>query len=208
MTTEVVRAHEDNKAFIPLLSGISHEEFQRQAPVWRQALGASTSIEVSEEQVGEVVGRVIDGLAALGIRSSEQGVEEERNRVIREAQAMARLGSHPHIVTVHDLGDENGQPYMVTEFMEGGDVRGVIEQADGHRLPLEQVLSIAKETCQGLEFAHGGIVHRDLKPGNVWLTADGATKIGDFGLAVAVDHSRLTQDGMIVGTVSCLGEIY
>ena len=81
---------------------------------------------------------------------------------------MGRLGSHPHIVTVFDLGEEQDQPYMVTDLMGGADVEGVIEEADGHRLPLEQAISIAVETCRGLEFAHSrGIVHRDLKPGNV-----------------------------------------
>ena len=124
-------------------------------------------------------------------------------RINREAQAMGRLGSHPHIVTVFDLGDHDGQPFMVTELMGGGDVEGMLEDAAEHRLPLEQAVSIASETCRGLEFAHSkGIVHRDLKPGNVWLTGDGVAKIGDFGLAVASDRSRLTQEGMMVGTVS------
>ena len=92
---------------------------------------------------------------------------------------------------------------MVTELMGGGDVEGVIEGATDHRLPLEQAIDIAKETCRRLEFAHSrGIVHRDLKPGNVWLTGDGTAKIGDFGLAVAIDRSRLTTEGMMVGTVS------
>ena len=116
---------------------------------------------------------------------------------------MGRLGSHAHIVTVFDLGEEQGQPYMVTELMGGGDVEGAIEDAKDHCLPLEQAIKIAQETCRGMEFAHSrGIVHRDLKPGNVWLTEDGIAKIGDFGLAVALDRSRLTTEGMIVGTMS------
>ena len=124
-------------------------------------------------------------------------------RISREAQAMGRLGSHPHIVTVFDLGQHEGQPYMVTELMGGGDVEGVIEDAPSSRLSLEQCIDISIATSRGLEFAHSkGIVHRDLKPGNVWLTSDGIAKIGDFGLAVASDKSRLTQEGMMVGTVS------
>ena len=116
---------------------------------------------------------------------------------------MGRLGSHPHIVTVFDLGEHEGQPYMVTELMGGGDVEGVIEDAPDHRLSLEQALDIARETCRGLEFAHSrGIGHRDLKPGNVWLTGDGVAKIGDFGLAVAIDRSRLTTEGMMVRTLT------
>src|SRR5262249_34019542 len=75
--------------------------------------------------------------------------------------------------------------------------------ADAHKLPLERAIQIAVETCAGLEFAHSkGIIHRDLKPGNVWLTASGTAKIGDFGLAVAIDRTRLTQAGMMVGTVN------
>ena len=129
--------------------------------------------------------------------------DTSRTRIQREAQAMERLGSHPHIVTVFDLGEEQNQPYMVTELMGGGDVEGLIEKAEDRRLSLEQTTRIATETCRGLEFAHSrGIVHRDLKPGNVWLALDGVAKIGDFGLAVALDHSRLTTEGMMVGTVS------
>ncbi|HTE84213.1 MAG TPA: serine/threonine-protein kinase, partial [Dehalococcoidia bacterium] len=164
-----------------------------------------------------------------------------RERITREAQAMGKLGTHPHIVTVFDLGTEvvghgssvvdgtgsttqdpgattTAQPYMVTELMGGGDVEGAIEQAPEHKLPLLQTLAIAEQVCQGLEFAHShGIVHRDLKPGNVWLAESlqplaisrqhpGPTtheprpttpvaKIGDFGLAVAIDRTRLTQAG-------------
>ena len=82
-------------------------------------------------------------------------------------------------------------------------LKSLIEKAPDHRLPLDKAISIAKAISSGLVFAHSkGIIHRDLKPGNVWLSADGTAKIGDFGLAVAVDLSRLTESGMIVGTVA------
>ena len=146
---------------------------------------------------------LLDREVAFALIKTEGLDDIARTRITREAQAMGRLGSHPHIVTVFDLGQEADQPYMVTELMGGGDVEGVIEDATDHRLPLEQAIEIAKETCRGLEFAHSrGIVHRDLKPGNVWLTENGVAKIGDFGLAVAIDRSRLTTEGMMVGTVS------
>src|SRR5687767_1657217 len=107
---------------------------------------------------------------------------------------MGRLGSNPHIVSVFDVGEEDGQTYLVTELMGGGDVEALIDKADNHKLPLERAIEIAVQVCKGLEYAPSKeIVHRDVKPGNVWLTADGVAKIGDFGLAVSVDRSRLTQ---------------
>src|SRR5204863_4645407 len=97
----------------------------------------------------------------------------------------------------------DGQPYLVSQLMGGGDVEGLIARADDHRLPLEQAVGIGEQVCRGLQHAHAhGIVHRDLKPGNVWLTADGTAKLGDFGLAVALGRTRLTQAGMMVGTVA------
>src|SRR5437660_9963295 len=87
--------------------------------------------------------------------------------------------------------------------MAGGDVEGLVEQPPEHRLALDRAVEIAQAVCRGLEYAHShDIVHRDLKPGNVWLTADGRAKLGDFGLAIARDRTRLTQAGMMVGTVS------
>jgi hypothetical protein len=146
---------------------------------------------------------LLDREVAFALIKTEGLDEAARERITREAQAMGRLGAHPHIVTVFDIGDENGQPYLVLPVLAGGDVEGVIEKAPEHKLPLEQAVRIAVETCLGLEFVHAkGIIHRDLKPGNVWLTEDGRAMIGDFGLAVAMDRTRLTQAGMMVGTVS------
>jgi tetratricopeptide (TPR) repeat protein len=158
----------------------------------------------------------LDRDVAFALIKTEGLDEAARIRVTREAQAMGRLGSHPHIVTVYDMGEEpvrtpgaeppgstTSQPYLVLPVLPGGDVEGVIEKAPDHKLSIEQAVKIATETCLGLEFSHSkGIIHRDLKPGNVWLAEDGRAMIGDFGLAVAVDRSRLTQAGMMVGTVS------
>ena len=145
----------------------------------------------------------LDREVAFALIKTEGLDETSRARIDREAQAMGRLGAHPHIVTIFDLGEHEGQSYIVTELMGGGDVEVAIGDADDNRLPLERAVEIAKEVCRGLQFAHSnGVVHRDLKPANVWLTADGTAKIGDFGLAIATDRSRLTQEGMMVGTVA------
>jgi tetratricopeptide (TPR) repeat protein len=146
---------------------------------------------------------LLDRDVAFALIKTEKLDDASRIRVSREARAMGRLGDHPNIVTIHDLGDHEGQPYIVIPVMPGGDVEGLIEKATEHRLPLDKAIDIAKAICRGLEYAHGkGIIHRDIKPGNVWLSADGTVKIGDFGLALAVDLSRLTQSGMMVGTVT------
>jgi eukaryotic-like serine/threonine-protein kinase len=124
-------------------------------------------------------------------------------RVRREAQAMGRLGDHSHIVTVFDAGDEGGAPYIVAQHMAGGSVEDLLATAEQHRLPPEQAMRIAEQVALALAHAHArGIVHRDLKPGNVWLADDGNAALGDFGLAIALDRSRMTMAGMMVGTVA------
>ncbi|MGH9035395.1 MAG: protein kinase domain-containing protein, partial [Acidimicrobiia bacterium] len=126
-------------------------------------------------------------------------------RVRREAQSMALLGDHPHIVSIHDIGDENGRPFIVSQLMSGGSVEDLLNRAEDHRLSVPEALQVAGEIASALEHAHArGVIHRDLKPGNVWLADDGSARLGDFGLAVAADHSdsRITSEGMMVGTVA------
>jgi class 3 adenylate cyclase len=124
-------------------------------------------------------------------------------RVRREAQAMGRLGDNAHIVTIHDTGDEGGAPFIVSQLMAGGSVQDLLAKAEKHRLAPDIAMKIGEQICAALQHAHGrGIIHRDLKPGNVWLDSEGNAALGDFGLAIAIDRSRMTMAGMMVGTVA------
>ena len=124
-------------------------------------------------------------------------------RIEREVQAMGRLRNHARIANIHDIGGDDGTTYIVQEFMEGGSVADLLRAAPENRLSIPDVTRISHQICEALAFAHSqGIVHRDVKPENVWLTADGSAKLGDFGLAIAIDSSRLTQAGTMLGTVA------
>ena len=159
--------------------------------------------EGANKRVYLVQDTLLDREVAFALIKNEGLDETGRKRILREARAMASLGDHSNIVQLHDFGEEGGQPYMVLPLIIGGDVEGLLWKAPDNRLPPEQAMKIAADVCRGLEFAHSrGIVHRDLKPGNVWLTGDGIAQIGDFGLAVVVDRSRITQGQVIMGTLA------
>ncbi len=124
--------------------------------------------EGGKKKVFLVHDNTLDRDVAFGLIKAEGLDSDSRQRIIREAQAMGRLGDHPNIMPIHDFGDENGQPYMVQPLMAGGDVGSLIEEAEGGMLQLEDALRISSEILSGLEFAHAqGIIHRDLKPGNI-----------------------------------------
>ncbi len=155
------------------------------------------------------LGRVV-ALKALPAQAS--GDAERRRRFLQEAQAASGL-NHPNIITVHDiLGDEQGNEYMVMEFVEGRTLGDLIP-AGG--LAVAPILRYATEIAGALAAAHAaGIVHRDLKPGNIMVTADGRVKVLDFGLAKVaaapslteatqtIGSGPLTVEGSILGTVA------
>jgi serine/threonine protein kinase len=125
-----------------------------------------------------------------------------RERFEREARAIAAL-QHRNIVTIYELGEADGHPFIVMEYLSGQSLSAVIENRV--ELSLARRLGIILDVCAGLAYAHqAGMVHRDVKPGNVMLVEDGTAKILDFGLArlgrAAEDRRDLTATGTMFGT--------
>ena len=145
---------------------------------------------------------ILDRPVALKTISSELASNPEfLGRFQREARAAARL-THPNIVTVYELGDVAGTPYIAMELLEGLDL--VEAMSPPGRLPADEKLRIMVEVCRGLDYAHKrGVIHRDVKPANVRLLANGSVKLVDFGIA-RLGESTLTQTGILLGTPSYL----
>ena len=144
---------------------------------------------------------VLDRDVAFCVVKTELFDPKYRQRVLQEARAVAKLGGHPNIVPIYEFGQEGEEPYMVLPLMAGGSVSELIGNTDGGRLQLDTAIQIATDVCHGLDFAHrNAIIHRDIKPGNVWLTEDGLAQIGDFGLALSGDFTRLTNEGQALGS--------
>src|SRR5262245_5935304 len=143
----------------------------------------------------------LDRLVALKVMLPGMAtVPTARERFLREAKAAAAL-KHPHVVTIFQVGEDRGAPFLAMELLEGEPLDDRIRREG--RLPLAEVLRIGRETALGLAAAHArGLVHRDIKPANLWLEGPtGHVKVLDFGLARATaDQVHLTQLDMIVGT--------
>ncbi len=135
-------------------------------------------------------------LKALAMHLAED--PEIRRRFVQEAQRIAQL-RHPHIVTVHDVGEAEGQPFFTMELVEGQTLAQLV--AAGGGLPLEQVARILRDLGSAVEYVHAaGLIHRDIKAANVMLDAGGRVVLMDFGIVRALDGTQYTNTGMSLGT--------
>ncbi|HUB82359.1 MAG TPA: LpqB family beta-propeller domain-containing protein [Bryobacteraceae bacterium] len=141
---------------------------------------------------------------ALKILPAEFAIDPDRRRRFEQESRAASALSHPNIVTVYDVGDQDGVSYIVSELVDGESLRDLIERGP---VPLRRAIEIGAQIADGLAAAHAAnVVHRDLKPENIMLTRDGRPKILDFGLAryqpaaAAESGMTMTMPGMVMGT--------
>jgi serine/threonine-protein kinase len=122
--------------------------------------------------------------------------KEFKERFFREARAAGNL-RHPNVVTVYDVGESEGVPYMAMEFLSGGSLSALMKSGP---LALDRAVSIVRQVALGLHYAHvRGIVHRDVKPDNIIMDSDGRPVVTDFG-AAHLQSSELTTTGEVLGT--------
>ena len=169
----------------------------------------------SPERIGRytVIGRIGRGAMGVVYHARDEVMHREvalkvltadleddadiRTRFLREAQAAAGL-SHPNVITIYDVGEENDRFFIVMELLRGALLKEFLKQPDGARLSSK--LDLMMQLCAGLGAAHrASIIHRDIKPGNLFVRSDGLLKILDFGVA-RLATSSMTAAGFVVGT--------
>src|SRR5215469_16593890 len=166
---------------------------------------------VGKYEIVDVIGRGGMGVVykavdpAIGrlvaIKMITTGFSDDPNllkRFYREAQSTGSL-QHQNIVTVYQLGDDGGIPYLVMEYLEGETLENVIRSRK--EMFLAEKLSLMVQACDGLHYAHQrNVVHRDIKPANIILPKDGGLKIVDFGIA-RFGNERFTRTGQVMGSI-------
>ena len=180
---------------------------------------AGVTGEKAVRQVGryQILERIGDGAMATVYKAFDPSIDrqlaikflhtslsenpEYRARFLRESRAAGML-SHPNIVTVFDVGEIEGRPYIAMELLEGGPLGD--EKQTGHGLPIREVLDVGIQLAKALDYAHSkGIVHRDIKPTNILRVQGGTTiKVTDFGIAriESPENSQQTRIGTVLGT--------
>jgi len=146
----------------------------------------------------------------VAIKTLTEGIKSDADMLSRFYDEGRKTGSfkHPNIVTVFELGDDNGIPYIVMELVDGDPLDNLI--GSDEQLPLVDRLRIVEEVCSALAYAHRhNVVHRDVKPANIFVQPDGRVKLLDFGIARLEERRShdlsLTRPGHIIGTGQAFG---
>ena len=133
----------------------------------------------------------------VAIKTITEANEELRHRFMLEARS--GILNHPNIVTVYDFGEQDGNPFIVMEYLPGDSLENLLKA--GRQFTLIEKLEMIRQLCSGLGYAHSkGVIHRDIKPANMMVQPDGNIKIVDFGVARLENRSGHTQAGMVIGT--------
>jgi eukaryotic-like serine/threonine-protein kinase len=141
----------------------------------------------------------LDRQVAIKLLGENLAADDDfRQRFMREARMAAKL-SHPNVVQIFDVGEEDGVPFLVMEYVDGSNLGDLLKRR--RSLPRRDIAPLMAQTAAGLGHAHdAGLVHRDVKPQNLLRRKDGRLKIADFGIARALEESRLTDSGSVLGT--------
>ena len=146
---------------------------------------------------------ILDRKVAIKVLRGDLSNDEKFiRRFQREALSVSNL-SHPNIVEVYDVGEEDGQYYIVMEYIEGKTLKQLLKKRETLTLP--EVIDIMLQLTDGLAHAHESyIIHRDIKPQNIMILDNGLVKITDFGIAMALNATQLTQTNSVMGSVHYL----
>src|SRR3954465_2336344 len=147
---------------------------------------------------------LLERRVALKVLHPHYGSDDEYvERFRHEARSVAQL-SHPNIVTVIDRGQDDGQQYIVFEYVDGESLKQLVDRTGP--LPARRAIELVLQVAEALAFAHNtGLVHRDVKPQNVLVTEDGEAKVTDFGIARSLDVEHgVTQNGTVLGRANYL----
>jgi tetratricopeptide (TPR) repeat protein len=144
----------------------------------------------------------LNRVVAIKMLKSAVLSEEAHSSFIREAQVVAKL-NHPNIVSIYDIGKEDGGQFFVLEFVDGMSLRELIRTYPEGKCDIQTVLRVGIDVCSALQYAHSqGVLHRDVKPENILIAQEGTAKLMDFSLAKMLGQPNITQEGTIVGTVA------
>ena len=147
--------------------------------------------------------KILDRKVAIKVLRGDLSSDDKFiRRFQREALSVSNL-SHPNIVEVYDVGEEDGEYYIVMEYIEGKTLKQLLKKRES--LTLTEVIDIMTQLTDGISHAHESyIIHRDIKPQNIMIQDDGRIKITDFGIAMALNATQLTQTNSVMGSVHYL----